>query len=249
MNPVVGSHGSMPSCCTCCTAVSFVRRKPLPLQAIRSRPAGGADRGRPRAALGLTVQARTAARVLVPAGFSIRRSSRPSTIQVTSPETTGSTNYELASGPVAHQPFKSPRQLTYTSGTHQAKAAYRGNDRSNPSPFSGRRNPESNGEMRTSDDDETDRGGTSCRWLRAHYRLVVSVRWCILKSVPGAQLTTNPKRYQVDSSTKALQVLATESASMASLTWPDSPFSRCLGRSASPRRRQFDRRPRAQKTP
>ena len=147
MNPFCWSYGSMLSCCTCCTAVSIVRRKPLPLQAIRSRSAGGTDQGRPRSALELTGQTKTAARILVPAGFSIRNSSRPSTIQVTSPETTGSTNYELASGPVAHQPFKSPRQLTYTSGTHSAKAAYRGDDRSRPGQFSGRQSPGRKGEM------------------------------------------------------------------------------------------------------
>ena len=75
------AYGSMLSCCTCCTAVSIVRRKTLPLQAIRSRSAGGADQGRPSSALGLTVQARTAARILS-AGFSMRSSSRPATVQV-----------------------------------------------------------------------------------------------------------------------------------------------------------------------
>lgn len=147
MNPCSWVYGSMLSCCTCCTAVSVVRRNPLPLQTIRQRSLGAADMGRPRAARGLISQARTAARVLVAAGFSIRGSSRPSTGQVTSPEATGSTNYELASWPVAHQPFKSPRQLTYTSGTHSAKAAYRGNDRSRPGQFSGRQSPGRKGEM------------------------------------------------------------------------------------------------------
>jgi hypothetical protein len=83
------------------------------------------------------------------------------------------------------QLVKSPRQLTHTSGTHSAKAAYRGNDRPKPNQFIGRRSPASTGEMGAFDDDGTHRGGTFCRWLRAPDRLVVSVRWCILKSVRG----------------------------------------------------------------
>ena len=67
-----------------------------------------------------------AARILVPAGFSMRSSSRPSTVQVTSPEPTESTTYQLASLPVAHQPFKSPRQSPHTSGIHSASGHYRG---------------------------------------------------------------------------------------------------------------------------
>ena len=39
------------------------------------------------------------------------------------------------------QPVKSPRQLTYTSGIHSAKAAYRGNGRPKPSQFIGRQSP------------------------------------------------------------------------------------------------------------
>jgi len=92
------------------------------------------------------------------------------------------------------------------SGTARAKPVH--------GPFE----PSSKGEIGAADGEETERGGTSCRWLRAHYRLVVSVRWCILKSVRGRNLTTNPERYQVDSPAKSLQVWATESASIASLT-------------------------------
>ena len=132
MNPCCWSYGSMLICCTCCTAVSIVCRKPLPLQAIRSRSAGGTDHGRPRTALELTVQARTAARTHPSAGFSMRSSSRPASVQVTSPEPTEPTTYELASRPVAHQPFKSPRQLTYTSGIRSARPPSAGNDSPEP---------------------------------------------------------------------------------------------------------------------
>ena len=160
----------MPSCCTCCTcctAVSIVRRKTLPLWVIRSRSAGGADPGRPRSALGLTVQARTAARILVPAGFSMRSSSRPSTVQVTVARTHRADDLRLASWPVAHQPFKSPRQLTYTSGTPSGKAAYRGSGTARAKPVHGPSEPSWEREIGAADDDETDRDGTSCRRPRA----------------------------------------------------------------------------------
>ena len=85
-------------------------------------------------------------------------------------------------------------------------------------PVHGPSEPWSKREKGAADDDETDRDGTSSRWPRAHYRLVVSVRWCILKSVWGRNLTTNSECYQIDSSAKTLQVWATESASIVSLT-------------------------------
>ena len=95
------------------------------------------------------------------------------------------------------QPVKSPHRSPHTSGTHSGKAAYGGDDRPKSSPFIGRRSPASTGEMGASDDDGTHRGGTSCRWLREPDRLVVSVGWCILKSVWGRNLATNSERYQV----------------------------------------------------
>jgi hypothetical protein len=59
-------------------------------------------------------------------------SSRPASVQVTSPEPTEPTTYELASRPIAHQPFKSPRQLTYTSGIRSARPPSAGNDSPEP---------------------------------------------------------------------------------------------------------------------
>jgi len=124
----------------------------------------------------------------------------------------------LASWPVAHQPYRSPRQLTHTSGTHSGKAAYRGSGTARAKPVHRPSGRVSTGQIRAADDDETDRDGASCRWLRAQDRLVVCVRWCVLKSVRGAQRDDEsgvlPNRFIG----QTLQVLAPESASIASLT-------------------------------
>jgi hypothetical protein len=86
-----------------------------------------------------------------------------------------------------HQPVKSPRQSLYTSGIHSAKAAYRGNGRPKPSQFIGRQSPGRRAKWErltmTVPIAAVHRG----RWLRAPDRLVVSVRWCILKSIRGTQ--------------------------------------------------------------
>lgn len=97
---------------------------------------------------------------------------------------------------------KSPLQLPYTSGIGGYQAAYAGSGTARAKPVHGPSEPSAKGQIGAADDDETSRGGTSRRWRRAHYRLVVSVRKSIIKSVRGRNLTTNAKRYQVDSPAK-----------------------------------------------
>jgi hypothetical protein len=53
---------------------------------------------------------------------------------------------------------------------------------------------------------------------------------------------TNPERYQVDLSAKALQVWAAESASIASLSNPIHPLPDAWEGPRSPRRRLFEQR-------
>ena len=85
-------------------------------------------------------------------------------------------------------PPNHPTQLPYTSGTHSGTVAYRGSGTARAKPVHGRSEPLSKGQIGAVDDDETSCAGTSCWWLRAQNRLVVSARWCILKSVREAQL-------------------------------------------------------------
>ena len=96
------------------------------------------------------------------------------------------TDYRLA---------KSPLQLPYTSGTDSAKVAYRGSGTARAKAVQRPSEPSAKGHIGAADDDETSRGGRSYWWLQAQYRLVASVRWCILTSVPGRNWATNPERY------------------------------------------------------
>jgi len=68
---------------------------------------------------------------------------------------------------------KSPLQLTHTSGTHSAPAAFRGHDRPKPNQFIGRQSPASRAKCERLTMTGTHRRGTPCRWLRAPDRLVV----------------------------------------------------------------------------
>jgi hypothetical protein len=117
----------------------------------------------------------------------------------------------------SHQPVKSPRQPMNTSGS-QYKAAYRGNDRPKPSQFFGRQSPRQRAKWQRLTMTHRSRRYTLAGGYERQIDSLSLSDGASKRASVVRNTTTNPERYQVDSSAKASQVWATGSASIASLT-------------------------------
>ena len=110
--------------------------------------------------------------------------------------------------------------------------------------------PPSKGEMAAAVDDGTHRCGTPWPVATSASRLVVSVRWCILKSIRWYAI-----QRRIRSATKSIHRPKPRRFGRRNrhrsphLRDPRHPFPDAWEGPGSPHRRQFDRRPMAQKTP